>query len=280
MSGGEESMDPIIGGIVLGKAIYDMNKSDKLNEQAEKKNFKALQKIADAHAEQEKVVETMENAVLRLSNRKNAVLVSTMDSFLTLYEKIIRINFTESEGIRELKNFSPVVKTEMQMQISTVRNLPKAPVVTKNVVIGFLMGGLTGAITSSIVDDSKRNLDQARMQSRQADAIVEQSKIVSLSYQGITERVNRMTDVLTKLNILFYKGIQESEKVIERNGYDKRKYTENERKTLAACINMAGAVKSILDAPIIDQNGEITQRSLEAIRKGEQCLQLIDAAVN
>lgn len=89
-----------------------------------------------------------------------------------------------------------------------------------------------------------------------------------------------MTDILTKLNILFYKGIQESERIIERNGYDKYKYTEDERKSLAVCINMAGAVKGILDAPIIDKNGEITQKSLEAISKGEKCLQLLDAAMN
>lgn len=277
-------MDPITDGIILslslGKVVRDMQKSDQLNEQAERKQHKALKKIAEAHAEQEQTIEIMEKAVLRLTNRKNAVLVSTMDSFLALYEKIIKINFTESEGIRELGNFTPAVTSEMQMQISTIRNLPNTPTVTKNVVIGYLIGGLAGAASSSIVDDSQRNLDRARLQSRQADAIVAQTQIVGLAYQGITERVNKMTDVLTKLNILFYKGIQESEKVIERNGNDKRKYTENERKTLAACINMAGAVKSILDTPIIDKDGEITKKSLEAIACGEKCLQAIDATMN
>lgn len=273
-------MDPIIGGVILGKVIYDMHKSDQLNEQAERKQHRALKRIAEARANQEQTIEIMEKAILRLTNRKNAVLVSTMDSFLTLYEKIIRINFTESEGIRELGNFTPAVASEMQMQISTIRNLPNTPTVTKNVVIGYLIGGLAGAVTSSIVDDSKRNLDQARIQSRQADAIVAQAQTVGLAYQGITERVNRMTDVLTKLNLLFYKGIQESEQLIKKNGSDKRKYTENERQTLAACINVAGAVKGILDTPIIDRDGELTKKSLEAIACGEKCLQAIDAVIN
>lgn len=275
-------MDPITGAIAisLGKAIYDMHKSDQLNEQAERKQHKALKRIAEARAEQEQTAEIMEKAVLRLTNRKNAVLISTMNDFLALYQKIIKINFTESEGIRELGTFTPVIANEMQMQITTVRNLPKTPVVTKNVVVGYLIGGLAGAITSSIVDDSQRNLDQARLQSKQADAVVTYTQTVGLAYQGITERVNRMTDVLTKLNLLFYKGIQESEKIIEKNGSDKRSYSAKEREILAVCINMAGAVKAILDTPIIDKNGEVTKKSLEAIVIGEKSLEAVNAVIN
>lgn len=273
-------MDPILGGVVLGKIIYDMHKSDQLNEQAERKNHKALKRIAEARAEQALAAETMEKAVLRLTNRKNAVLTTTMDSFLNLYQRIIKINFTESEGIQELGSFTPTVVNEMQMQISIIRNLPETPTITKNVVIGYLVGGIVGAVTSSIVDDSKRNLEQARIQAKQAEAIATQAETIGLAYQGITERVRRMADVLTKLNILFYKGIQESEKLIEKNGTDKCKYTEEERKTLAACINMAGAVKSILDTPIIDKDGVVTQKSLEAISYGERCLQMIDSTIN
>ena len=55
-------MDPITGAIAisLGKAIYDMHKSDQLNEQAERKQHKALKRIADARAEQEQIAEQTE----------------------------------------------------------------------------------------------------------------------------------------------------------------------------------------------------------------------------
>ena len=256
-----------------------MRESDRLNEQADRRIRKSLNRLADAHAEQKKTEELMETAVLRLTNRKNAVLTSTMDDFLGLYEKIIKINFTESEGIKELGQFVPAVVGEMKMQITTIRNIPKTPTITKNVVIGYLIGGLAGAVSSSIVDDSKRALSQARIQAKQAEAAATQAETIGLAYQGIIERVNRMTDVLTKLNILFYKGIQESKQVIEKNGTDKGRYSEQDRKVLAACINMAGAVKSILDTPIIDREGELTKKSLEAITRGEKCLHEINAAM-
>jgi len=284
-------MIPVLVGVgaIVGKTIYDMNKSDQLNEQAEKKLKRAYSKISEAQANQELIEETMEKAVLRLTNRKKGVLTTTMSSFLTLYEKIIKINFTESDGIRELNNFTPMVAQEMSMQISVVRSLPSTPVITKNVVVGCLLGGILsgglagcfmGAVTASIIDDSQQNLDRARLQAKQADVIVTQLETINLSYNAITERVDRITDVLTKLNFLFFKGIEESEKLIEKNGSDKKRYSLDERETLAACINMAGAIKNILDTPIIEKDGELTKKSMEAILIGEKCLQAMNAAMN
>jgi len=271
----------LTGGMILvaGKAVYDMNKSIKLDEQAEKKSMKAFGKIADAQITQKEAEESMNNAVLRLANRKKAVLSTSMNDFLNVYEKLMKINFTESEGIRELGDFSPAIAKELHTQISMVKNMPKMPAITKNVVVGYLIGGVVGAITSSVVNDSQRNLDLARIQSRQADVIAQQAQGISLAYQAVTERASLMTDVLTKLNVLFVKGIKYTSALIEARGLDKRSYSLEERRSLAACVNLAGAVKDILDVPIIDRDGEITKKSLETIQFGEQCLQAIDFAM-
>lgn len=268
-------MDPI----TLGKMIYDMHKSDQLNEQAEKKNMKAFGRLADAEIAQKETEEIMNNMVLRLTNRKRAILSSSMSDFLNIYEKLMKINFTESDGIRELNNFSPMIAGELHTQILLVRNLPQMPTLTKNVAVGFLVGGLAGAVTSSIVDDAQRNLDMARLQAKQADAVVQHLKGVRLAYEAITERARLMTDVLTKLNILFVKSIRHTNSIIDERGLDKHNYSLEDRKALATCVNLAGAVKDILDAPIIDKNGEITQKSLETIQFGEQCLRAIDIAM-
>ncbi len=268
-----------IGAVTVGKVVHDMRESDRLNEQAEKKNLKSFSRIAEAQIAQREAEETMNSAVLRLTNRKRAVLSSSMKDFLKVYEKLVKINFVESDGIRELDNFTPAIAEDLHTQISAVQNMPQTPVITKNVVVGWLIGGIFGAVTSSIVDDSKKNLDLARMQSRQADVIAQQAKGIGLAYQAITERASAMTDVLTKLNILFIKGIQYTDSLIEERGRDKRNYTLEDRKSLAACINLAGVVKSILDTPIIDTEGEITKKSLETIQLGEHCLQEIDFAM-
>ena len=253
--------------VTAGKVVYDMHKSDKLNEQAERRSKKSFSRIADAQIAQKEAEEEMNNAVLRLTNRKRAILSTSMKDFL------------ESDGVRELGEFTPAVVEDLHTQISAAQNMPQMPVITKNVVVGWLLGGLFGAVSSSIVDDSKRNLDLARMQSRQADVIAQQSKGVSLAYQAVTERASSMTEVLTKLNMLFVRGVRYTGALIEERGGDKRNYTLEDRKSLAVCVNLAGAVKSILDAPIIDREGKITQKSLETIQLGERCLQEIDFAM-
>ena len=265
--------------VTAGKVVYDMHKSDKLNEQAERRSKKSFSRIADAQIAQKEAEEEMNNAVLRLTNRKRAILSTSMKDFLEVYEKLIKINFLESDGVRELGEFTPAVVEDLHTQISAAQNMPQMPVITKNVVVGWLLGGLFGAVSSSIVDDSKRNLDLARMQSRQADVIAQQSKGVSLAYQAVTERASSMTEVLTKLNMLFVRGVRYTGALIEERGGDKRNYTLEDRKSLALCVNLAGAVKSILDAPIIDREGKITQKSLETIQLGERCLQEIDFAM-
>jgi hypothetical protein len=131
---------------------------------------------------------------------------------------------------------------------------------------------MVGALAASITDDAQRNLDAARIHSKQADAAVMVEKTVSLSYQAITERANRMTDVLTRLNILFTKSIKYTNEIIDRNGLDKNNYSSEERKSLGTCINLAGTVKTILDVPIIDENNELTEKSMIAVLMGEQSL--------
>lgn len=265
--------------VTAGKVVYDMHKSDKLNEQAERKTMKSFSRIADAQIAQKEAQETMNNAVLRLASRKKAVLSTSMKDFLAVYEKLIKINFQESDGIRELEKFTPAVAEELHTEIAMVRNLPPTSVVTKNMVVGWLIGGIMGAVSSSIVDDSQKNLDMARLHSKQAAVIAQQAQGISLAYQAVAERASYMTDVLTKLNILFIRGIRYTDSLIEKRGVDKRNYTSDDRRSLAVCMNLAGAVKSILDAPIIDETGEITQKSLETIQLGERCLQEIDYAM-
>lgn len=273
-------MIPVAIGVTVGKIVYDMQKSDKLNEQAEKKTMKSFARIADAQNAQREAEDTMNHAVLRLANRKRAVLSTSMKDFLNLYERLIKINFTDSEGIKELQGFSLLEAEGLHAQVSLIHNMPASPVITKNMVVGWLFGGGFGAVTSSIVDDAERSLDQACIQSKQANAIVQQAETINLAYQAITERANRMTEVLTKLNILMVKGLQQSNAIVEKNGIDKKNYTLDDRKSLAACINLAGAVKTVLDVPIIDKNGELTQKSLETIHYGEQCLQAMEFVIS
>lgn len=263
---------PWMAAATVGKVIYDVNKSDKLDKQANEVSKEALSRTGEAKLAQKNAANTMNNAVLKLMKRKKAIMVTTMKQFVDLYKIIIQIELTDSDGIRELHTFSPTEIAELHSEIIVAEKMPPQPKISGNVVMGYLMGGLFGAISSSMVDESRRNLDNAYLQSKRADMMVLQSENICLAYEAITQRAAYMTDVITKLNLLFVQGLQVSAALIEKNGSDKKKYSREERKTIAACCNLASAIKDIIDVPLIDEEGEITKYSLEVIQQGEKHL--------
>ena len=58
--------------------------------------------------------------------------------------------------------------------------------------------------------------------------------------------------------------------IIKNRGTDFREFSDEEKKTVAEAMTMAGAVKSILDTPILDDEGNLTTESeniVEATRE-------------
>ncbi len=244
--------------IIGGKYIHDMMKSDKLEQQAVDKTIRSLDKLSKAQAERNAAKECMNQEVIRFGNRKRGILFSSMQQFVDLYKKIIKINFSKKEEAAIFKNFSVIEQSEMELNVKMVQKDIKTPGPTKNVVAGCLVGGVgglsgsirnlslgassiaamgagafVGAVSSSIVDDSKRKLDMANIEAKRARMLAIQNNSIELAYDAITQRVTRMTDVLTKLNVMFVKSIHNTEKIIDKNGVDKRNYSKADREQLS-----------------------------------------------
>ena len=151
--------------------------------------------------------------------------------------------------------------------------------VTTMVVNGFFWG-IGGGISALVKKDSQRNLDMAQARAKQARVIAEQANTVGLAYEAITERSNQITDVLTKLNLLFVKSLANTERIISERGMDKLNYSLSDRENLAVCMNLAAAVKNMIDTPLLDETGEITAKALEAIKIGQEHIQRINFEIN
>lgn len=263
----------IAAGVAIAKMASDMKKSDELNERAERKRTQAFRAISEAETDRMCEEEKMNKAILKLATRKNGILMTSIKRFIEVYGKIKQIRFLESDGIRELKQFSPACCDEIKSQLVIIHQQNITPAsITKNMIKGFLFAGFGGMITSSIVDDAQNELDMARDKAKQARVIAEQQKIYSLSYQGISNRANHMTDILTALNILFDKSISNTEKLINEKGTERKNYSSDDIAQMGVCLNLAKAVKDILDAPILDKDSELSQETLKVIQRGNQCV--------
>lgn len=66
---------------------------------------------------------------------------------------------------------------------------------------------------------------------------------------------------LVSLNSIFEPLIYELTQIIKNRGTDFRKFSDDEKKIVAEAMAMAGAIKSILDTPILNEEGNLTPES-------------------
>lgn len=264
----------IMAGVTVAKMVSDMKKSDEINERAQKKRVQAMRTLSDAENDRRCEEEKMHQAILKLATRKKGILTTSIERFIDVYGKIKQIKFNDSDGIRELDTFSPSCCNDMKNQIIFIqqKDLSSDVVFTKNVVVNLLFLGLPAAITTSIVNEAQNELNMASSKLKQARVLAEQQKIYSLSYQAISERADRMKEILTALNVLFVKSLNNTEEIIEKKGNDRKRYETTDIMQIGTCLNLAKAVKDILDAPILDQEGELAKESMAAIERGNQCV--------
>ena len=257
-------------GSMLGGLVYTLaktNESMKIDEQTQKKYARAFEKRAAAEQLVRNKQNEANNSLTKVANRKTAILSTSMAEFLELYEKIIKINFIPGDGILELsQNVLAPVKYE---QLRHMANKAISPMTDKEIVVSYLLKGIGGAM----VDDSKRKLAMANSEMKLSNVVYSQAETFVVALEAIVERGNRLAKLLAKMNLLFSRSIKTSSEIIEKNGIHRNMYNLDERQKIMTCINFADAIKKIIDVPLLDHNGEITQESLTALQTGNDYLE-------
>ena len=255
--------------------VYNMIQSDKNNARAESINIKAFNREESAKAKVKEKEKQVNDSVEKLANRKRAILITSMKDFLDTYEKIKKINFTDGEGIKELMNsqfsLTEYVETEKMVNVASVKMTTG-----QTIAAMIIKGGVSGVISK----ESEINLNLANIRKKQSYVVESQMESVYTLLDYLYQRCERMTDILTKLNMLFIKSIKATKLLIEERGLNKSNYTRDDKEKLMNCINFASVIKQILDAKILDSNGDITQQSMEVINMGNEYLQKIQNVIN
>ncbi|NLB80782.1 MAG: hypothetical protein GX800_04040 [Clostridiaceae bacterium] len=108
---------------------------------------------------------------------------------------------------------------------------------------------------------ASKNLDNAYSNKAQAKVIAEELKVVTTLCNGISKRSDMFRDLLDKLNNVFIKLIDQLENIVSNSGTDYSKYTEKEQGIIAMAMSVAGAIKKVLDTPILTDDGKLTDES-------------------
>lgn len=135
-------------------------------------------------------------------------------------------------------------------------------------VLGGLVAGPALAIMGFIVGGkASANKDRAYSNLAQAKEYKEEMQTAIVACNGIRKRADMFTRLLLQLGVYFEPLVYQLEKIIETRGTDYSTFSPEEKGVVAAAMATAGAIKAVLDTPILTDEGDITQESLETSTK-------------
>lgn len=262
--------------------IHSVIKEENNKKQAYEIRERYFKDIKEASIDNRNMMTELNGCLKKLVARKQAILRHSILPFVDTYEKFKKIHFNESEGIEELDAFdTKLIKEEVVRYVQASEFTVSTKDFTSEEMAIILIGGIAGVpIWSTIAAaqracerESRQKLDKARLESRQADILIKKIH----SEQSITKAtiftVRKCTQVLTDLNKMFVPSQKNAAVMIEKNGVDKQKYSFDERKQLATWINLAKALKDLIDIPILTGDGLVSDVLINALEQDQKIVE-------
>lgn len=129
-------------------------------------------------------------------------------------------------------------------------------------VLGGLVAGPALAVMGFIVGaKASANKDKAYSNLAQAKEFREEMETVKSMCRGIRMRANMFERLILKLNALFAPLTYSLDQIIITSGTDYSLFTPEQKATVAATMSLAGAIKAVLDTPILTEDGKLTPES-------------------
>lgn len=144
-------------------------------------------------------------------------------------------------------------------------------------VLGGLVAGPAIAVMGFMMDaKADKNLDIAKSKRAKAEKAEAEMKLAGDACRAIGKRANMFRHLISEIDPIFKSLIGKMEAVVKEEGTDYRDYGEEEKKTIAMALATAGAVKAVLDTPILTKEGAVTEESLRAYKKVEAFLPKVE----
>ena len=140
-------------------------------------------------------------------------------------------------------------------------------------VLGSLVAGPALMVMGFVAGSAaKKSLEKACTNREQAIQISQQLNTASLQCQAIRRRTYLYYNLLARLDAWFLPLVYQMEDILKREGEDYRSYSAASKKAVASCASLAVTIKTLLDTPILTEEGELTETSAQAVKKVEGAL--------
>lgn len=133
-------------------------------------------------------------------------------------------------------------------------------------VLGGLVAGPALAVLGFVVGaKASANLDRAYSNLAEAKRFREEMDSAADVCIGIRKRAAMLYRFLLRLNTVFKPLVYDMTLIIHKNGTDYRTYSADDKQTIVKAMALAGAIKAILDTPLLDEAGNLTEKSSEIV---------------
>ena len=130
------------------------------------------------------------------------------------------------------------------------------------VVLGSLVAGPALMVMGLVAGKAaKKELEKAYTNKAEAEQIAAQLDTASLQCDTIRRRTYVFYNLLARLDSMFLPLIYKMSDVVKAQGCDYSRYDEDAKKLIASCASVAVTVKSVLDTPLLTDDGLLTPAS-------------------
>ena len=129
-------------------------------------------------------------------------------------------------------------------------------------VLGGLVAGPALLVMGAILGaKAGKNLENAHANAAKAEEICEELKAGIKQCIAIRRRTYMFYSLLARLESYLLPLNYRMEDIINSEGIDYSLFTDDSKKTIASAASIAGTIKAVLDTPILNEIGELTDES-------------------
>lgn len=302
----------LLGLAAAGLGAIGHSVAKKTNAKAQVLAYDAQELYDDAKMSLELAQGQAEGALTELASAKKSVLDGSMTRFIRAYDRVKHVELVRSSGVEEIDKFA--IDSAGLLQIQEMKDIYRdnfssgAAGAATSLAISTIAGGsvlgagllslgglsaiagpvmLFTAFSASTKADE--NLEKAQRMYAEAEKAAEKMKTSERLCEAISERSEMFNDLLGDLNQLFAQCTAKLEDMISRRagifdftGKKKipaDKFTDNDIKIIAVSRSLAGAIKSVIDTPILSDSGKLSSKGREKYDEVNEALPAFEKEV-
>lgn len=136
----------------------------------------------------------------------------------------------------------------------------------------MVLGGIVAAPALAIMGlvmsaKAEKKLDDARSNLARAKQIKEELKNIEILALSIARRADMFYRLIVKKEVIFAPLVHQMDTLLSKKEYDFNMLTDEEQEVVAKTVASAKTIKTILDTPILDKEGNPTKEAEELAKK-------------